>query len=74
MTPLRKRMLEDLRIRNYSPRTQKLYIDQVAAYARYFGKSPELLGPEHVRQYQVYLVDERRLSLCVFASSTESVG
>lgn len=62
MTVLRKRMLEDLRIRNYADRTQEAYIGAVAAYAKHFGKSPDLLGPEDVRSYQVYLVEDRKVS------------
>ncbi len=62
MTPLRQRMLDDMRIRNLSLATQRTYLERVAAFARYFGKSPEVLGPEQVRRYQVYLVSERRLS------------
>jgi integrase/recombinase XerD len=51
MTPLCQRMIEDMRIRNLSANTQRLYVDRVAKFAQYFGKSPELLGPEDVRSY-----------------------
>jgi integrase/recombinase XerD len=62
MTPLRKRMLEDMQLRNLTPETQRNYIHHVAGFARYFGKSPELLDLEAVRQYQLYLLNERKLS------------
>lgn len=62
MTPLRQRMLEDLRIRNYSPRTIGAYVQCISAFARHFGKSPERLRPEHIRDYQRYLVEERKVS------------
>ena len=62
MTPLRQRMIEDMRVRNLSPNTQQLYIDRVAKFAQYFGKSPELLGPEDVRTYQVHLIHQKRAS------------
>ena len=62
MKMLRQRMLEDLRVRNYSPRTRECYIDRVAKFAQHFHKSPDLLGPEEVRSYQVHLVDERKCS------------
>jgi integrase/recombinase XerD len=62
MTPLRRRMLEDMQLRNLTPETQRNYIHHVAGFARYFGKSPELLDLEAVRQYQLYLLNERKLS------------
>src|SRR5437868_8946578 len=55
MTPLRQRMTEDMQVRNLSPHTQASYIQQVSLFARYFSKSPELLGPEEIRAYQIYL-------------------
>jgi integrase/recombinase XerD len=62
MTPLRQRMLEDMRLRNFSPETQRSYIHYIAEYAQYFKTSPEQLGPEAVREYQLYLTEERKLS------------
>lgn len=66
MTRLRQRMIEDMQIRNFSPRTIKCYVQQVARFARYFGTSPERLGPEHIRQYQLYLVQVKKASWSSF--------
>ena len=63
MTPLRRRMLEDMGIRNFAENTQLCYLQQVSAYARHFGRSPEDLGPEDIRTYQVHLIEVRKLSL-----------
>jgi integrase/recombinase XerD len=62
MTPVRQRMTEDMQVRNLSPHTQASYVQQVSLFARYFNKSPEVLGPEEIRAYQVYLTNERKLS------------
>ena len=62
MTPLRQRMLEDMGIRNLSRNTQLSYLQQVGLYARHFARSPEQLGPEEVRAYQVHLMEVRKLN------------
>ena len=62
MTPLRLRMTEDMQVRNLSANTQDSYLLQVSQFARYFGKSPEVLGPEDIRSYQVYLTNEKKLA------------
>lgn len=62
MTPLRQRMLEDMQVRNLSPHTQRAYVESVARFARHFGRSPADLGPEEIRTYQVYLIQERHLA------------
>ena len=62
MTPLRQRMIEDMQLRNLAAGTQKHYVRLVAGFAKYFGMSPEFLDIEAVRQYQLYLLNERKLS------------
>ena len=61
MTSLRQRLIEDMQIRNLAVGTQQVYVQQVALFVRYFNKPPELLGPEHIRTYQVYLTNEKKL-------------
>jgi integrase/recombinase XerD len=62
MTSLRARMIEDMQIRNLAANTQQSYVQQVALFARHFNKPPELLGPEQIRAYQLYLTNEKKLS------------
>jgi integrase/recombinase XerD len=62
MTPLRQRMLEELQRRNYSRATTRGYILAVKQFADYFGKSPDRLGPEEVRRFQLHLLNEKKLS------------
>jgi len=62
VTRLRQRTLEELQRRNYSPETTRSYIHAVKQFAEYFGKSPEKLGAEEIRRYQLYLLNEKKCS------------
>ena len=66
MTELRRRMLEELRLRNYASNTIAVYIRCVANFAQYFRASPDRLGPEHIRQYQLLLVQRKKISWALF--------
>ena len=63
MTNLRKRLLEELQRRNYSPSTIRGYLQAVEQFAKHFGKSPDKLGPDELRSYQAYLLTERKLAV-----------
>jgi integrase/recombinase XerD len=65
MTPLRQRYIDDLRIRNYAPKTIESYVAGVARFAAHFGRSPDQLGPEEVRSFQLELL-RRRVSWSLF--------
>jgi integrase/recombinase XerD len=62
VTQLRKMMLEELRRRNYYQSTVKGYLKIVEAFANYFHRSPDQLGPEQIRTYQAYLFTGRKLN------------
>src|SRR5580693_7504273 len=55
-------MLEDLQIRHYSPTTIRLYLHSVAEFARHFHQPPDQLGPEQIRQYQLFLIKDKQAS------------
>jgi integrase/recombinase XerD len=62
VTQLRKRMLEELQRRNYSQATTRSYILGVKQFAEYFSQSPEKLGAEEIRRYQLYLLNEKKIT------------
>ena len=62
MTRLRKLMLDELQRRNYAQNTVRAYIHAIEDFARYFHRSPDRLGPEHIREYQVHLFRDCKLS------------
>jgi Phage integrase, N-terminal SAM-like domain len=83
MTELRRKMLEELQLRNYSSHTQRAYIRCVADFAQHFKAAPDKLGPEHVREYQLFLVQGnsshgrhsiRRYARYVFSTTTSCIG
>jgi len=55
-------MLEDLQIRHYSPTTIRIYLHCLAEFAQHFRQPPDQLGPEHIRQYQLFLVKQKQVS------------
>ena len=73
MTHLRQLMLDELQRRNYSPETVRSYLHAVKEFARHFRRSPEQLGPDHVREYQVHLFRDRKLSARTIAGQTAAL-
>jgi len=63
VSPLRQRMIEDMTVRNFAPGTQDIHVGEVSLFAGNFVKSPEQLGPEEIRAYQIYLAEEKRASV-----------
>ena len=62
MTELRKKMIRDMQLRRFSPRTQETYLGVVAALAKHFKQSPDLIPQERVQDYLLHLVNERKLA------------
>jgi site-specific recombinase XerD len=61
-TNLRQRMTEDMQVRNLSLLTQSSYVQQVSMFARHFDRSPAVLGLEDIRDYQLYLTNQKKLN------------
>jgi len=55
-------LIEDMQVRNLAVGTQQVYVQQVSLFAQHFHKSPEVLGPEEIRTYQIYLTNEKKLT------------
>jgi integrase/recombinase XerD len=62
VTHLRKMMLEELQRRNYSQTTVRAYLLAVRQFAEYFHQPPDQLGPDHIRRFQSYLLQEKKLN------------
>jgi len=72
MTALRQRFLEEMQRRNYSPRTVQTYLQHIIRFSRHFNRSPQLLGPEEVRLYQLHLLHQQA-SWCVFNQAVSAL-
>src|ERR1035437_298220 len=66
-------MLDELQRRNYSQNTVSTYLHAVEDFSRYFHRSPDRLGPDHIRQYQAYLFRERKLQAGTIACCTAAL-
>src|ERR1700710_2940698 len=55
VSPLRQRMIDDMRLRQYCAKTEHDYVRVVADFARFFGRSPDQAEPEDLRRYQLHL-------------------
>lgn len=62
MTELRRRMIEDLQLHGYSPKTQQCYVAAVKGLTKYHRRSPDLLGEEEIRRFFLYLINEKKAS------------
>jgi site-specific recombinase XerD len=66
-------MLEELERRNYSPGTARCYAHAVQQFAEHFHRAPDQLGPDQIREYQLYLQRERKLSPKTVAQRTAAL-
>ena len=73
MTHIRQKMLDELQRRNYSQNTVYTYLHAVEDFSRYFDRSPDRLGPDHIRQYQAYLFRERKFQAGTIACCTAAL-
>ena len=80
VSPLRRRMIDDMKVRNLSPRTQRCYVHAVAKFAQHFNRSPDRLGLAEVRAYQIHLTSigapgpdlTLRFAPCAFSMASPS--
>jgi integrase/recombinase XerD len=73
MTPLRRRMIDDMGLRNLAPKTIEVYTQRVAAFAKHFQRSPEALGPDEIRTYLLHLVQERHISWSYYSQTVAAL-
>ena len=66
MTPLRQRMLEDMQLRGFSPRTQEAYVHAVRQLATHFRRPPDQLREDELREYFLYLTNVKHFAPASF--------
>lgn len=62
MKPLRQKMIDDMQLRRFAQKTQDAYVSAVAALAKYYKQSPDLLDKEKIQKYLLHLMEERHLA------------
>ena len=62
MTPLRKQMINGMKLRGFAPKTQKLYLRSVDGLAKYYNRSPDTLNQDDIQNYLLYLIEKRKLA------------
>src|SRR5262249_16789698 len=73
MTPLRQRFIDDLQLRNRSPRTIEVYVLHLKEFARYFGQSPDQLGLDHAHRYILYLLHDKKASWSAYNQAVSAL-
>ena len=66
MTELRRRMVENLQLQGLAPKTQQCYVDAVKQLAQYYRRSPDHINEEQIRQYFLYLLNEKQVAESTF--------
>jgi integrase/recombinase XerD len=66
MSELRRRMIEDMNLRGFSPKTRQCYVDAVKNLSRYYKRPPNDLSEEEVRQFFLHLLNERGVAASTF--------
>ena len=73
MTPLRSKMIRELKIRNYAPDTQRAYVSSVIQLAAFFKKSPDKLSNEDIKDYIHHLIENRRLAMSTIDQKSSGI-